>query len=39
MYERVTLTLQHVSLRTIEGMIMPFPVVPTTVETRGVRTR
>ena len=39
MYVRVKLTLQHVSLLTLAGMIMPFLVVPTAVETNGVRTR
>ena len=39
MYSRVTLTLQHVSLLTLEDMIMPFLVVPTAVETNGERTR
>ena len=33
MYVRVTLTLQHVSLLTLEDMIMSFLVVPTAVET------
>ena len=39
MYVRVTLTLQHVPLLTLEGMMMPFLVVPTAVETNEVRTR
>ena len=39
MYVRVTLTLQHVLLLTLEGMMMPFLVVPTAVETNVVRTR
>ena len=40
MYVRATLSLQHVSLLTHEGMTMPFLVVPATpVETKGVRTR
>ena len=33
-----TLTLQHVSLLTLGGMVMPFLVVPNAVETNGVRT-
>ena len=36
MYVRVALTLQHVSLLTLEGMIMPFLVLPTAVETNDV---
>ena len=39
MYARVTLTLQHFSLLTLEGMTMPFLVVPTAVEMNGVRPR
>ena len=38
-YVRVTLVVQHISLMTLEGMITPFLVVPTAVETNGVRTR
>ena len=33
LYVRVTFTLQHVSLLTLEGTIMPFFVVPTAAET------
>ena len=32
MYVRVTLILQHVSLMILQGMLMPFLVVPTAVE-------
>ena len=39
MYVRVTLSLQYVSLLTLEGMIVLFLFVPTAVETNGVRTR
>ena len=33
LYVRVTLTLQHVSLLTLKGMLMSFLVVSTAVET------
>ena len=33
LYVRVTITLQHVSLLTLEGKLMPFLVVSTAVET------
>ena len=33
LYVRVTFTLQYVSLLTLEGMLIPFLVVPTAVET------
>ena len=39
MYVRVTLTLQHVSLLTLKGMIVLFLVVLAAVETNGVCAR
>ena len=35
MYVRVTLILHHIPLLTLEGMIVPFLVVPTAAETRS----
>ena len=39
MYVRVTLILQHISLLTLEGMVMIFLAVHTAVDTNRVRTR